>query len=95
MNIGKCCPCSDRDPETGDLCPYADPPRTVEGQATAEVFQACAGQVEVSMLGAGVPPASILAMAKAIGCDMRAVAFLLPFGQAGLARAIMEARQDG
>lgn len=61
----------------------------------AEVFQACAGQVQASVLGAGVDPASVLTMAKAMGCDARAVAFLLPFGQAGISRAMVEARQDG
>lgn len=77
------------------MCPYADPPRTADGQGLADAVTACIGQVGVSVLGAGVDPATVLALTKAAGRGERAAAFLLPFAQSGVAEAIVEGRTDG
>lgn len=77
------------------MCPYADPPRTVEGQTVVEAAGACLGQVGISRLGAGIDPVSVLSLARAMGCAERPVAFLLPYAQAGVALALVEVMRDG
>ncbi|WP_337996231.1 hypothetical protein [Oleispirillum naphthae] len=60
----------------------------------ADAVTACVGQVGVSVLGAGVDPATVLALTRAAGREERRAAFLLPFAQAGVAQAIVEGREN-
>ena len=77
--------------ENGEPCPYhAHRPQTLEGNQAWHLIELCQGQLRLGGMGvvAGLDMTAVLATARALGYDERAMALLVPFGEAGLVKAV-------
>jgi len=77
--------------ENGEPCPYhAHRPQTREGNQAWHLIGLCQGQLRLGGMGVvyGFEMTAVLAMARTLGYDERAMALLVPYGEAGLVRAL-------
>ena len=77
----------------GELCPYlAHEPLTDAGWAAWDTLLRCAGQLRIAANGivAGLDLHAAMTVGMALGHCPRALAELLPAGEAGLVRALNE-----
>lgn len=77
--------------ESGEPCPYAKHrPVTVAGAQAWDLVLKASGQLRLGGMGgvAGLDMTAVLATARTLGYDERAMAQLVPFGEAGLVKAL-------